>query len=68
MLVLTPTRELANQVAQVVDSLTDELRVVPVYGGSSITYQGYFHTLTDNFLKTCFNFCMKYELLMDQTI
>jgi len=39
-LVLTPTRELARQVAEVFASLTDSLSTVAVYGGAPIGPQG----------------------------
>ncbi|ESO07746.1 hypothetical protein HELRODRAFT_110575 [Helobdella robusta] len=39
MLVLTPTRELANQVSSVVSSLTSRLNVAAVYGGAAIVTQ-----------------------------
>jgi len=38
--VLTPTRELARQVADVISSLTDSLSTVCVYGGAPISPQG----------------------------
>ena len=37
---LTPTRELARQVADVISSLTDSLSTVCVYGGAPISPQG----------------------------
>jgi len=40
LLVLTPTRELARQVADVISSLTDSLSTVAVYGGAPIAAQG----------------------------
>jgi len=40
LLVLTPTRELARQVADVISSLTDSLSTVCVYGGAPIGPQG----------------------------
>jgi len=38
--VLTPTRELARQVADVISSLSDTLSTVCVYGGAPIGPQG----------------------------
>ena len=40
LLVLTPTRELARQVADVISSLSDRLSTVCVYGGAPIGPQG----------------------------
>ena len=40
LLVLTPTRELANQVSQVISSLSNHIRVVPVFGGANLNTQG----------------------------
>lgn len=39
--VITPTRELANQIAEVIDDLgrVDKIKVLPVYGGRSINPQ-----------------------------
>lgn len=40
MLVMAPTRELARQVAEVIESLSNQLSVVCVYGGAAFGSQG----------------------------